>query len=196
MLTHSVSSSLSSLFYTKNSLLFPASSISLLLIQRWWQSFIFLRKNKNCPKQMSIFFHKIYQLKCISVPILYLPSTMKCLCFAKTIISSFVLDLFPFYPIKDLTAVVLYGFLQLDQSTALKHALMEPIFKNKTKQLLSPHIPPCMIVLFLHSFYRRSSKIQSKFPVSASCLPVLSRTVSRIHASQSFVITSQQKTIL
>lgn len=67
---------------------------------------------RKCP-----FLSQIYQPACVSVPVLCLLSAVKRLCFAKTIISSFFLDFIPFYPVKDLIAlVVLCGILQLDHA--------------------------------------------------------------------------------
>ena len=86
-------------------LFFQASNISLLfvfsnliiihiLIHIFHIIHIF---RKNNYKQMSIsVHHKISQLTCVSVLILHLPCCMKWPCFAKTIISSFILDFIPF----------------------------------------------------------------------------------------------------
>lgn len=139
MLTHSHSFSFSlshCYFYTFSSFK-PPTLLFFLFIPTWWPYFIFLRKNRNTCKQMSIFFHhKVSQPKCISVLILYLPCCMKWPSFAKAIISSFVLDLIPFYQL--LTSLLQSPTLSPTTRTlwtALKRALIDPSFKNKAKQI-------------------------------------------------------------
>lgn len=53
-------------------LFFPASSISLLLIHNWWPRFIFLRKNENHLKEMSISFTNLPT--CVRLSACTLPS--------------------------------------------------------------------------------------------------------------------------
>lgn len=108
---------------------------------------------------MSIsFHHKTSRFKCTSVLILYLPCCMKCPCFAKTIVSSFVPDLILFTS---------YGLHSCSDplclpstrpcSTALQCASQIPALKNKAKQIpSSPSMSPCMTVLFLQPFHGKS----------------------------------------
>lgn len=107
---------------------FFQASIFLFFFKANEQASYFLEKNKNSPKQMSIFFHhKIYQPKCISMPILYLPFCMKCLCFAKTIISPLYWISSLFIQLKTSFSYPLWLPTTRSCSRALKHALMEPI---------------------------------------------------------------------